>query len=149
MVSRQAARWVPENKTVLTNVLETIEMYCGVEDTNRHGGHRERAQRERERQERDDPPGVAGGSLPAPVPALTSQDPGPTPRLDKPGHPEPAHLGLNPSPPPPTRDAGGAAQPPLTGGFAPSAGTSSVTLTPTPTAPPQRSAGEPLMTANA
>ena len=43
MVSRQAARWVPENKTVLTNVLETIEMYCGVEDTNRHGGHRERA----------------------------------------------------------------------------------------------------------
>ena len=56
--SKQAASWASENNTVLMYVLEVLEMYCGVEDINRHGGHRERAQRERERQERDDPPGI-------------------------------------------------------------------------------------------
>jgi len=83
---------------VLTNVLVVIDMYSGVEDTNRHGGHREgeRSENESDRSETTHR-GSRGEYLPAPIPPITSQDPSPTPRLDKHGHHERAHIGLNPS----------------------------------------------------
>lgn len=94
MVSHKAAG----GRAVAMDVLNVEWMYCDVEEDETPGGHRERAQRERERAEPAHPSGAAGSSLLATVPVPSDEDQGPTPWPDKPGHPEPSLLGHHPSP---------------------------------------------------
>ena len=90
MVSKEAVRRTEAAAAMF--VLDEDERNCGVEDSNRQGGHRERELRVRE-ERRDLPSGTVGSTLPAEVPVFNSEDQGPTPSPDKPGYHEPAHLG--------------------------------------------------------
>jgi hypothetical protein len=146
-----ASKVVRRATAALMFVPDEDERYCGVEDTNRRRGLRERAQREREERPREpQAAGTVGVSHPAAVPAPSGEDPGPTPTPDKPGYPEPAHLGPNLSRATTTRDAGRAAPLLPGGGIALSAGLPFLgPLTPTPTTSSDPSARAPHMTAQA
>ena len=83
-------------QALVKDVLDDDLRFCEVEDINHRGGLRAREERDRD-ERRDHPFGAAGHQPLAAVPVLSGEDPGPTPWPDKPGHPEPAHLGPNQS----------------------------------------------------